>query len=355
MAAPLASQPRGSSRFSMRSRKLGQLLLEGGDIKPEQLAQALRIQTQKGGPLGRILQELGVCQAAAVETALHRQVQITDVRCEELNIPPDVLAKVPRAQCESEKLCPFEVIGSHLCVVMGNPLNRAAVNAIEAHTRLKVKVFKAPWPKIRELLERHSGLLAEAQPFAPGLEPAVPGVAEGPTTVERGGAAAPAALPSAAPAAGVSPRLSAPRGASASGALEPLEPQPNPALTPRPSSAPPTFSSAPRAAKVPGILRPVKVSGDLEHFDPLGGDGGAELIVAGEEPREEPLQEVAASAPKESPRALRPVPAEAVAPVPLTEAEFQALAAELHPDPCGEWDWRCTSPGPLEVAECSPQ
>lgn len=329
MAAPLASQPRGSSRFSMRSRKLGQLLLESGDIKPEQLAQALRIQTQKGGPLGRILQDLGVCQAAAVETALHRQVQITDVRCEELNIPPDVLAKVPRAQCESEKLCPFEVIGSHLCVVMGNPLNRAAVNAIEAHTRLKVKVFKAPWPKISELLERHSGLLAEAQPLAPGLEPAVPGVAEGPTTVERGGAAA-------------------------SAVLEPLEPQPNPALTPLPSSAPPSFSSAPRAAKVPGILRPVKVSGDLEHFDPLGGDGGAELIVAGEEPREEPLQEVAASAPKESPRALRPVPAEAVAAVPLTEAEFQALAAELHPDPCGEWDWRCTSPGPLEVAECSP-
>jgi len=171
----MADPTRRSTRFSMRSKQIGQLLLENGDVKAEQVAQALKVQEQKGGLIGQILQEMAAASMQAVAAALLKQVQVTDVKCEELVVPPDVTALVPRELCEVERLCPFERLGGLLCVVMGNPLNRKAITQVEERARLKVKSFKATWPKISELIQRAYGE-AEAPP-APE-EPA-PAQAEG--------------------------------------------------------------------------------------------------------------------------------------------------------------------------------
>lgn len=151
----MANAPtRRSTRFSMRSKQLGQLLLDDEVIQAEHIAKALKIQEKKGGLVGQILREMGCCDDAAIAAALLKQVQVTDVHCEDLAVEPPVIATVSREQCETDKLCPFEVLGSLLCVVMGNPLNRKAINALEDASRLKVKPFKAPWAKIHELIER---------------------------------------------------------------------------------------------------------------------------------------------------------------------------------------------------------
>lgn len=138
----------------MRSKQLGQLLLDDNVIQAEHIAKALKIQEKKGGLVGQILRDMGCCDDAAIAAALLKQVQVTDVHCEDLAVEPACIAKVTRDQCETDKLCPFEVLGNLLCVVMGNPLNRKAINALEDSSRLKVKPFKAPWAKIHELIER---------------------------------------------------------------------------------------------------------------------------------------------------------------------------------------------------------
>jgi len=150
----MADSSRRSTRFSARSKLLCQLLLENGDVRAEQIAQALKLQEQQGGPVGQILQDLDACSAQAIAAALLKQVQVTDIRCEELQVRPEVAELVPRELCEAERLCPFERLGGLLCLVMGNPLNRKAILQIEERARLKVKSFKAPWPKILELIQR---------------------------------------------------------------------------------------------------------------------------------------------------------------------------------------------------------
>jgi hypothetical protein len=150
----MADATRRSSRFSMRSKQLGQLLLENGDVQAEQVAQALKIQEQQGGMLGQILRADGAITDIAIAQALLKQVQVTDIKCEELAVDPAVAQLVDREICETEKLCPFERLGNLLCVVMGNPLNRRAITAIEERTHLKVKSFKSVWPKISELIQR---------------------------------------------------------------------------------------------------------------------------------------------------------------------------------------------------------
>lgn len=162
----MAVSARRSSRFSMRSKQIGQLLIDAGEIQVEHVNKALKTQEQEGGLLGQILQRMGVCTPEAVGNALLKQVQVTDIQCEEILVHPETLDLVPREQCDGEKLCPFEQLGNLLCIVMGNPLNRRAINAIEETTRLKVKPFKAPWPKIKDLLERSYAEAAHAQPAA---------------------------------------------------------------------------------------------------------------------------------------------------------------------------------------------
>src|SRR5436190_21807876 len=98
----MADASRRSSRFSMRSKQLGQLLLENGDVQAEQVAEALKHQEQNGGLVGQILQQTGACTDQAIAAALLKQVQVTDIRCDELQVPPDVVELVQRELCEAE-------------------------------------------------------------------------------------------------------------------------------------------------------------------------------------------------------------------------------------------------------------
>jgi L-seryl-tRNA(Ser) seleniumtransferase len=150
----MAVSARRPVRFAPHTKPLAQLLVESGDIQVEQVNEAILVQEQQGGLLGQILRQRGTCTDEVIVNALLKQMQVTDIQCEEIYAPLDVLKLVPREQCDSEKLCPFERLGKLLCVVMGNPLNRSAINAIEEATNLKVKPFKAPWPRIKDLLER---------------------------------------------------------------------------------------------------------------------------------------------------------------------------------------------------------
>lgn len=158
----MADPSRRSTRFSMRSKQLGQLLLENGDVQAEQVAAALKQQEQQGGLIGQVLQQMGACTGQAVAAALLKQVQVTDVKCEELIVGPEISELVAREVCESERLCPFERLGNLLCLVMANPLNRKAITAIEEKTRLKVKSFKSIWAPINDLIQRTYAAAGEA-------------------------------------------------------------------------------------------------------------------------------------------------------------------------------------------------
>jgi hypothetical protein len=153
----MAESTRRSARFSVRSKLLGQLLLENGDIKAEDIAQAISTQEEVGGMVGKILREQKSCDELAIGQALQKQVQVTDIRCEDVMVDPGMATLVPRDICETEKLCPFERLGGLLCVVMANPLNRKAITKIEYQSNLKVKSFKSPWLKIYELINRTYG------------------------------------------------------------------------------------------------------------------------------------------------------------------------------------------------------
>lgn len=64
-------------RRRKRGDELGQILLRRGQITPEQLRAALRLQTEEGGHLGAILRRMGACDGRAIAEALLEQVRVT--------------------------------------------------------------------------------------------------------------------------------------------------------------------------------------------------------------------------------------------------------------------------------------
>jgi lipopolysaccharide/colanic/teichoic acid biosynthesis glycosyltransferase len=74
-------EPGAVPAFYKRRRKrgdeLGQILLRQGQITPEQLREALRLQTEQGGHVGAILKRMGACDGRAIAEALLEQVRVT--------------------------------------------------------------------------------------------------------------------------------------------------------------------------------------------------------------------------------------------------------------------------------------
>lgn len=78
-AAPAASgqsTPAFYKRRRKRDNEIGQLLLRRGDITPEQLREALRLQVETGGHVGAILRRMGACDGRAIAEALIEQVRL---------------------------------------------------------------------------------------------------------------------------------------------------------------------------------------------------------------------------------------------------------------------------------------
>ena len=70
------STPAFWSRRRRRDNEIGQILIRRGSINPEQLRQALRIQSEVGGHVGQILRKLGACESRDVAEALIEQVRV---------------------------------------------------------------------------------------------------------------------------------------------------------------------------------------------------------------------------------------------------------------------------------------
>ena len=74
------STPAFWSRRRRRDNEIGQILIRKGSISPEQLRQALRIQSEVGGHVGQILKKLGACESRDVAEALIEQVRVQRAR-----------------------------------------------------------------------------------------------------------------------------------------------------------------------------------------------------------------------------------------------------------------------------------
>ncbi|HPF36153.1 MAG TPA: GspE/PulE family protein [Candidatus Krumholzibacteria bacterium] len=137
---------------TVRTKKMGQILVEAGVVSAEKLEMALREQRQTGEKLGTALQRLGICSEKAIAQVLAEQAGVECVDLRDFDPVQEALEKVPRDFCERKVVLPVAVTKSSLKVVMANPLDLELIDDLGRMTGLYIEVVHAPVSEIRDTL-----------------------------------------------------------------------------------------------------------------------------------------------------------------------------------------------------------
>jgi type IV pilus assembly protein PilB len=138
-----------------RRRYLGEMLCEQGVISRDQLDEVLAIQKkEKGARIGRLLLDLGYVTEVQICEVVAEQLRIPAADLVAIDIPPEVLALVTRELATKYACLPWFVEGRELYLIMADPTNVAAADAIAFSTGLKVKPVVAPESEILLAMQR---------------------------------------------------------------------------------------------------------------------------------------------------------------------------------------------------------
>jgi type IV pilus assembly protein PilB len=125
------------------------MLREVGIISQAQLDHALAVQKkERGSRLGRLLIDLGYATEVQICEAVAEQLQIPAADLVAVDVPNDVLALVPKELAAKHACLPWFVEGRELYLIMADPTNVMAADAIAFHTGKRVKPVVAPESEI---------------------------------------------------------------------------------------------------------------------------------------------------------------------------------------------------------------
>ena len=124
-----------------RRKRLGEILVSMGKVKPAQVDEALKVQKAKGGALGAVLVDLGSCDPSDVGAALAVQMGMRHVELDELEIPSEVIEKMDAMTARSYNVVPIEFDVGRLTVAMADPNNFRALD--ELRTLLSYEIVAA--------------------------------------------------------------------------------------------------------------------------------------------------------------------------------------------------------------------
>jgi hypothetical protein len=145
----------GSGRDLMARKKLGELLIEAGVIDQDALRSALSDQRRWGRSLGRTLVELRLISEADLVDVLAKQLGLTSVNLDQLQIPAAVIELVPPELAIRHQVVPFAQPMKFLDLAMADPANLSIVDELRIRTRLNPRAHLAGPRMIDRALARY--------------------------------------------------------------------------------------------------------------------------------------------------------------------------------------------------------
>lgn len=126
----------------LRGRTLGRILIKMGILSRDKVHECLKVQSQRKEKIqiGQVFLELGLVDEAQLQMALAAQRGMEYMSLEGIDIPPDVVEKVPAQMAKTYHIVPVEYNKSknELMVVLDNPDNFRATDDLSTLMGFKV-------------------------------------------------------------------------------------------------------------------------------------------------------------------------------------------------------------------------
>src|ERR1041385_8262349 len=137
-------------------KRLGEMLIEAGLLKPEQLKRAIAVQGRSGQRLGATIIQLGFVEEKALLHLLQRQLGMPLVNLDETAADEQALGMIKEDMARKYTALPLEIEGRKtLIVAMADPLNATAIEDLRFHAGMFIKPVLAIPSQITEAIARY--------------------------------------------------------------------------------------------------------------------------------------------------------------------------------------------------------
>ena len=156
-----------------RIEPIGEILLSHNVITIDQLRQALEVQRQSKGRLGRVLVEMGVIGERQLARAVAQQWGLPYTELAEDSVNPDVARLIPGYLAQRHGVIAVDRKQDRLVVAMPDPSNVVAIDDIRLLTGLDVEIIIASPEDVARLQGKFQGLVADVEEILKGQPVAV--------------------------------------------------------------------------------------------------------------------------------------------------------------------------------------
>lgn len=140
------------SEGALFRERIGQILVNEGEINEEQLGKALEIQRENGDIIGSILMQEGFITREQLYKHLEEQIGVPYIDLENIEIPEEIIKLVARKIALKYQLIPVEYENETLTVAMSDPLNMFAIDDLRLASGYEIKPLLADSIQINKLL-----------------------------------------------------------------------------------------------------------------------------------------------------------------------------------------------------------
>jgi type IV pilus assembly protein PilB len=137
------------------SEKLGQTLLQTGQITEDDLTKALAAQKQSGGKIGETLVQLGIISASTLVKTLASRLGVPGAYLRHGLIDPAVARSIERDEADRLKVLPLFKVRGRLIVAMAEPQNLPAIDRLTAVSGCEIQPVLALEANIREFSQKY--------------------------------------------------------------------------------------------------------------------------------------------------------------------------------------------------------
>ncbi len=136
-----------------RKKLLGQILKEMRLVHEGQIQEALGLQKEEGGQIGRILVNLGYLKEAQLMEALATQMGIAKVDLEGQTIPEDLVSRMDAATVNIFRVVPYAQVGGVVKVAISDPTHLSCLDDVRFILGCELEAYFAEPDQIDVLIK----------------------------------------------------------------------------------------------------------------------------------------------------------------------------------------------------------